>query len=54
MRPSEIKQTDCSELQVIARWWLIYSDNRFGFSVQVKIYVERNFNIFGNIIEQKC
>ncbi len=38
LRPDEIKQIDCSELQVIDRLWLTYSDNRFGFSVQVQIY----------------
>ncbi|GAB4539067.1 MAG: hypothetical protein Tsb0014_29180 [Pleurocapsa sp.] len=40
LRPSEIAHLDCSELQVIDRLWLNYSDNRFGFSVQTKIYQE--------------
>ena len=38
LRPSEIELIDCSELQVIDRLWLTYSNNRFGFSIQVKIY----------------
>lgn len=38
LRPSEIEHIDCSELQVIDRLWLNYSNNRFGFSVQVKVY----------------
>ncbi|WP_019505453.1 GUN4 domain-containing protein [Pleurocapsa sp. PCC 7319] len=38
LRPSEIEHIDCSELQVIDRLWLTYSDNRFGFSLQVKMY----------------
>lgn len=38
LRPSEIEKIDCSELQVIDRLWLTYSDHRLGFSVQVKIY----------------
>lgn len=38
LRPEEIAQIDCSELQVIDRLWLNYSDERFGFSIQAKIY----------------
>lgn len=55
LRPNEIKDLDCSELQVIDRLWLIYSENSFDFSVQAKIYrelsafieakVEQNANI---------
>ena len=40
LRPDEIENISCSELQVIDRLWLTYSDNRFGFSVQAKIYQE--------------
>ena len=38
LRPEEIALIDCSEIQVIDRLWLNYSDDRFGFSVQSKIY----------------
>lgn len=38
LRPEEIALIDCSELQVIDRLWMNYSDDRFGFSVQAKIY----------------
>ncbi|MBE9047027.1 GUN4 domain-containing protein [Pleurocapsales cyanobacterium LEGE 10410] len=38
LRPSEIEHIDCSELQVIDRLWLEYSDGRFGFSIQAKAY----------------
>ena len=38
LRPDEIEHIDCSELQVIDRLWLTYSDNRFGFSIQAQIY----------------
>ena len=38
LRPSDIEYIDCSELQVIDRLWLNYSDNRFGFSIQAKTY----------------
>ena len=40
LRPDEVENLDCSELQVIDRLWLTYSNNRFGFSVQIKIYQE--------------
>ena len=40
LRPDEVANLDCSELQVIDRLWLNYSNNRFGFSVQTKIYQE--------------
>ena len=38
LRPEEIAAIDCSELQVIDRLWLNYSDDRFGFSIQAKVY----------------
>lgn len=38
LRPEEIASIDCSEIQVIDRLWLNYSSDRFGFSVQAKIY----------------
>ena len=40
LRPNEVENLDCSELQVIDRLWLNYSNNRFGFSVQTQIYQE--------------
>ena len=40
LRPDEVENLDCSELQVIDRLWLNYSNNRFGFSIQTKIYQE--------------
>ncbi|MEM8778085.1 MAG: GUN4 domain-containing protein [Cyanobacteria bacterium P01_G01_bin.49] len=40
LRPDKVENLDCSELQVIDRLWLNHSSNRFGFSVQVKIYQE--------------
>ena len=44
LRPEKIGKLDCSELQVIDRLWLNYSDNRFGFSIQAKIYQELGGN----------
>jgi len=38
LRPEEIALIDCSELQVIDRLWMNYSDDRFGFSVQAEVY----------------
>ena len=40
LRPDELEKLDCSELKVIDRLWLKYSNNRFGFSVQSRIYQE--------------
>lgn len=40
LNPSEISKFPCNELQVIDRLWQNYSDGRFGFSTQVKIYQE--------------
>ena len=40
IRPEDIQHISCSELQVIDRLWATYSNNRFGFSVQVKFYQE--------------
>ncbi len=44
LRPSKIEYIDCSELQVIDRLWLNHSDNRFGFSIQVKTYQDLGGN----------
>ena len=38
LRPEDIGRIDCSELMVIDRLWSHYSDDRFGFSLQAKIY----------------
>ena len=38
LTPEAVKQFPCSVLQVIDRLWLKYTDNRFGFSVQLKQY----------------
>ncbi len=38
LRPNEIEHLECSELQVIDRLWNTYSDGRFGFGIQAKIY----------------
>lgn len=40
IRPENIQKIACSELQVIDRLWSQYSNNRFGFSTQVKFYQE--------------
>ncbi|MEM7761029.1 MAG: GUN4 domain-containing protein [Cyanobacteria bacterium P01_A01_bin.40] len=44
LRPEEIKQLDCSELQVINRLWLNYSNERFGFSIQAQMYQDLGGN----------
>lgn len=44
LQPSEIERLECSEVQVIDRLWLTYSGNRFGFSVQVRLYQDLGGN----------
>ncbi|ESA38643.1 gun4 domain-containing protein [Leptolyngbya sp. Heron Island J] len=38
LSPREIRSFSCGELQVIDRLWTTYSEGRFGFSIQLKIY----------------
>lgn len=38
LSPQDIRNFSCGELQVIDRLWTTYSEGRFGFSVQLKIY----------------
>lgn len=40
LTPDAVKRFPCSVLQVIDRLWLKYTDGRFGFSVQLKLYQE--------------
>lgn len=36
--PNEVKQFPCDQLRVIDKLWTTYSNGRFGFSVQAKVY----------------
>ena len=49
IRPEDIQHIACSELQVIDHLWSNYSNNRFGFSVQVKFYQELGGSIESTI-----
>lgn len=40
LTPNEMEKFPCNVLQVIDRLWRTYSQNRFGFSVQLAIYQE--------------
>jgi len=40
LTPDQVKQFPCSVLQVIDRLWTQYTDQRFGFSVQLAVYQE--------------
>ena len=40
LNPDDMKKLPCNILQVIDRLWQDYSDNRFGFSVQLRLYYE--------------
>ncbi|KST65704.1 GUN4 domain-containing protein [Mastigocoleus testarum] len=44
-RPDQVQHFPCVHLQVIDNLWLNYSKERFGFSIQVRIYQEEGGNI---------
>lgn len=44
-RPDEVRRFPCVHLQVIDNLWLTYSKERFGFSIQARIYQEEGGNI---------
>lgn len=51
LSPREIRSFSCGELQVIDRLWSAYSDGRFGFSVQRKIYQDLGGSVESTIGE---
>ncbi|MBV6626293.1 MAG: GUN4 domain-containing protein [Rivularia sp. (in: Bacteria)] len=44
-RPAEVQHFPCVHLQVIDNLWLTYSNQRFGFSIQARIYQEVGGNL---------
>jgi regulator of replication initiation timing len=44
-RPAEVQHFPCVQLQVIDHLWLTYSKERFGFSIQARIYQEEGGNV---------
>ena len=51
LTPEDIQHFPCNDLMVIDRLWMKYSDGRFGFSPQLKIYLEKGGS-FGTTVEQ--
>ncbi|MBE9046845.1 GUN4 domain-containing protein [Pleurocapsales cyanobacterium LEGE 10410] len=51
LTPEDIQHFPCNDLMVIDRLWMKYSDARFGFSPQLKIYLESGGS-FATTIEQ--
>ena len=51
LTPEDIQHFPCNDLMVIDRLWMKYSDGRFGFSPQLKIYQEKGGS-FDTTIEQ--
>lgn len=45
LTPNDVSKYPCNSLQVIDEIWQKYSDNKFGFSVQLQIYFEVGGNI---------
>ena len=51
LTPEDIQHFPCNDLMVIDRLWTNYSDGRFGFSPQLKIYQEQGGD-FNTTVEQ--
>ena len=51
LTPEDIQHFPCNDLMVIDRLWMKYSDGRFGFSPQLKVYQEHG-GTFDTTIEQ--
>ena len=51
LTPEDIQHFPCNDLMVIDRLWVKYSDGRFGFTPQLKIYQEQGGN-FDTTVEQ--
>lgn len=51
LTPEDIQHFPCNDLMVIDRLWLKYSDGRFGFSPQLKIYQSQGGS-FNTTVEQ--
>ena len=51
LTPEDIQHFPCNDLMVIDRLWMKYSDGRFGFSPQLKIYIEKGGS-FDTTVEQ--
>jgi hypothetical protein len=48
MRPEELRNFPCADLQTIDKLWVKYSQGKFGFSVQKQIYVACGAQLDGN------
>ena len=51
LTPEDIQHFPCNDLMVIDRLWMKYSDDRFGFSPQLKVYLEEGGS-FDTTVEQ--
>ena len=51
LTPEDIQHFPCNDLMVIDRLWMKYSDGRYGFSPQLKIYLEKGGS-FDTTVEQ--
>ena len=51
LTPEDIQHFPCNDLMVIDRLWMKYSDGRFGFSPQLKTYLEKGGS-FATTVEQ--
>lgn len=51
LTPEDIQHFPCNDIMVIDRLWMKYSDGRFGFSPQLKTYLEHGGS-FATTVEQ--
>ena len=51
LTPEDIQHFPCNDIMVIDRLWMKYSDGRFGFSPQLKTYLEKGGS-FATTVEQ--
>ena len=51
LTPEDIQNFPCKDLMVIDRLWMKYSEDRFGFTPQMKSYLEQGGN-FDTTVEQ--
>ena len=53
LNKEDIEKFPCEDLRIIDQLWVKFSDGRFGFSVQKKIYIETGNKLDGNYYEKE-
>ena len=53
LMPEDIETFPCEDLRIIDHLWVKFSDGRFGFSVQKKIYIEAGNKLDGRYYDKE-